>query len=803
MSNKERATIDLAHAKLINPCPACGSALETYTWNQRATFYRWECQTIQWNEDDPQESAVCRERQQGLKREESETADAAPSLGRQTVKVPVQLRFGGPSEARAIFPWSPQWSPNGSTQVIEICESAGEGDPNADLVRRYGYDPDTGKPLSGDTGSQKVNCSVHGPQKVLVCSECLVEAQDTSINKASEINEALEASGYDNPTSIIGVVQELRQRAEQAEAEWERQRQKAAQAERRKKEAEAELDRYKKAEYCTACGYAAWIESVETGEKRCAVCEARHQLRDMQSDRDQLRRERDDYKAAYERMTGQLNDEQRRREQVEAELEEVKRDRDVARKQERKADDYAKKMKADRDHYKQRCEEMEPVVEAATTYHRNSSWDNAWNLKRAIEQYISEEGHPTDAEKEAGVHAVQHKSSLNGIEASAVLDQDGDGTFAAQFHDGDGTHVGTGPCESLASLLLALVKDDPTEKNRPRAKGGADALVDIFTKEYGFKPSTGEPAEKFVRRVLREQTEAVKDAVERANLYCAERDKAIRAEETLLAEKNFLAEKAKLWDEARQEIGLPADADPQEVMDHISMNGFHEDLKKHSDLMQRLGVRKSQQQLIWDDDNGVPVAWLPWYEAIDQVVQEIGGGEAPFGETSPVPAEAVRMVLKPLDDALFEGGLKETALNADNLRWLAKVRTALRGGLHASSALTSIAMERKRQADEEGYSFSHDDEHRFGELAINAALLAIQHVDAPVARRAGLIPAVGLEGYAIRDPWGLIRKHGGGKATSHYRRLTIAGALLVAEMERLERAQQRADDQADDPLGGA
>ena len=56
------------------------------------------------------------------------------------------------------------------------------------------------------------------------------------------------------------------------------------------------------------------------------------------------------------------NTHRRRAEQAEVELEEVKRDRDVAWKQEQKADDYAKKMKAERDRYKQRCEAMERLV---------------------------------------------------------------------------------------------------------------------------------------------------------------------------------------------------------------------------------------------------------------------------------------------------------------------------------------------------------------------------------------------------------------------------------------------------------
>jgi hypothetical protein len=84
-----------------------------------------------------------------------------------------------------------------------------------------------------------------------------------------------------------------------------------------------------------------------------------------------------------------------------------------------------------------------------------------------------------------------------------------------------------------------------------------------------------------------------------------------------------------------------------------------------------------------------------------------------------------------------------------------------------------IADERRRQVLVEGWSPEHDDGHADGELAAVAAGLALDGF----ARLDN--PAFG----GPWDPWHLIAKHRGNRI----RQLVIAGALIAAEIDRLER----------------
>ncbi len=77
--------------------------------------------------------------------------------------------------------------------------------------------------------------------------------------------------------------------------------------------------------------------------------------------------------------------------------------------------------------------------------------------------------------------------------------------------------------------------------------------------------------------------------------------------------------------------------------------------------------------------------------------------------------------------------------------------------------LERIAAERLRQI-EKGWTPQHDDDHFNGELAEAAGALAVNR--------------------EIRDNWGLVYKHRGNRL----RQLEIAGALIVAEIDRLQRA---------------
>lgn len=83
-----------------------------------------------------------------------------------------------------------------------------------------------------------------------------------------------------------------------------------------------------------------------------------------------------------------------------------------------------------------------------------------------------------------------------------------------------------------------------------------------------------------------------------------------------------------------------------------------------------------------------------------------------------------------------------------------------------------IAEERTRQISAENWTPEHDDSHRDGHLAKAAAELAAHGTDMEVTDH--------LSG---PDVWGLVRKH----HNDRQRQLVIAGALIAAEIDRLQR----------------
>jgi len=114
------------------------------------------------------------------------------------------------------------------------------------------------------------------------------------------------------------------------------------------------------------------------------------------------------------------------------------------------------------------------------------------------------------------------------------------------------------------------------------------------------------------------------------------------------------------------------------------------------------------------------------------------------------------------------------------------------------SAIEEIAAERQRQVEAEGWTPEHDDTHCDGSLALAAALYATPRPLFDVQK--------GANGIQWRDPWPWHTEHiysrygdgdpayylpDGDKRKKHDRRrqLVISAALIVAEIERLDRQQ--------------
>lgn len=109
------------------------------------------------------------------------------------------------------------------------------------------------------------------------------------------------------------------------------------------------------------------------------------------------------------------------------------------------------------------------------------------------------------------------------------------------------------------------------------------------------------------------------------------------------------------------------------------------------------------------------------------------------------------------------------------------------------SGIELIAAERQRQIEKEGWTAEHDEQHAYGELAMAAALYASPKQLYEMSRD-------GSWTVTFSDPWPWWdEKEGprGGSFTvpawdkrkkhNRLRRLVIAGALIAAEIDRLQR----------------
>ena len=103
------------------------------------------------------------------------------------------------------------------------------------------------------------------------------------------------------------------------------------------------------------------------------------------------------------------------------------------------------------------------------------------------------------------------------------------------------------------------------------------------------------------------------------------------------------------------------------------------------------------------------------------------------------------------------------------------------------SGILRIAAERQRQIDEEKWSAAHDDKHRQGELARAAACYALT----PIIREQMLLKrslASHLWPFEWRN-WKPLTPHSTAdvRRQARIRELEKAGALIAAEIDRLER----------------
>ena len=107
----------------------------------------------------------------------------------------------------------------------------------------------------------------------------------------------------------------------------------------------------------------------------------------------------------------------------------------------------------------------------------------------------------------------------------------------------------------------------------------------------------------------------------------------------------------------------------------------------------------------------------------------------------------------------------------------------IRGPASFAQVLAEIGTERERQITTEGYDTEHDDAHDNAELARAAGVLTIYAALSDVDRQLSEQIGPQLFGMQILWPWDEF------KLSDRRRDLIKAGALIIAEIERLDRAE--------------
>ena len=102
-----------------------------------------------------------------------------------------------------------------------------------------------------------------------------------------------------------------------------------------------------------------------------------------------------------------------------------------------------------------------------------------------------------------------------------------------------------------------------------------------------------------------------------------------------------------------------------------------------------------------------------------------------------------------------------------------------------SQAFIDVGAARRRQIEVNGYDYTHDDEHDRGELAMAGAVYAWFATWSDQKRASGLNPVTAS--FEVRWPF-----LGGWNPKDRRSDLVRAGALIVAEIERLDRVAVRA-----------
>lgn len=110
-----------------------------------------------------------------------------------------------------------------------------------------------------------------------------------------------------------------------------------------------------------------------------------------------------------------------------------------------------------------------------------------------------------------------------------------------------------------------------------------------------------------------------------------------------------------------------------------------------------------------------------------------------------------------------------------------------------TKAAADVLAERKRQVDAEGWATTHDDQHDTGELALAAACYAAHSASWAAITKTKLASGIAVRTRTAQEfvagmwPW----SRNWWKPADNRRNLVKAGALILAEIERLDRAAEK------------
>jgi hypothetical protein len=144
-----------------------------------------------------------------------------------------------------------------------------------------------------------------------------------------------------------------------------------------------------------------------------------------------------------------------------------------------------------------------------------------------------------------------------------------------------------------------------------------------------------------------------------------------------------------------------------------------------------------------------------------------------------VVIDTMKLAYLYLGKAVADGELANCAMPVENaLKQVGMVLAELEN--ENCTGVELIAQERERQIEKEGWTAEHDADHTEGQLAKAAACYAFDAV---------ALPTIDAKRF-IFDNWPWSRKWWKPTPDDTIRQLTKAGALIAAEIDRLQRTKQ-------------